>query len=184
MRDASREASCYRWLHIDGSPPPALRAVLAEQVFMDWAGFWRPDNGSDMQFYGLDATWFLDDFTPFGLTQQHRPTPVSGGIPLTSTFKLELCVGILYVSDTMIRRIYRPMINENYVTGTGELGGAGRLSMEQNEEFLLLGWDWINVQPSTGNWELIAFTRVQAELMTHNHRKVHVSLTELGALEG
>lgn len=183
-RDDPREASCYRWLHLAGTPPASVRASIPALVFQDWAGLWRPDTGSDTVFYGLDTTWFNDDLTPFGLTQQHRPTPVAGGIALTPTYKPELCAGIVYASQTMLRRIYRAHLPFIYVSTTGELNGAGRVSLNNAENLLLLGWDWVNVSRTSGTWELIAFAFVQPELMTHSHRKVHVPLTSTAILPG
>lgn len=179
-----REISNYRWFHINGVPTATQKVQITQSLYEDWAATWASSSASDLQYRRVHVTWFDEDLTPTTAETEYG-VPVGGTLfPLTQTFKQELCVGVVTTSPTMRRRIYRAGLPATFVTSTGELLEAGRQTWEDNDVFLALAWNFVNVSLARQVWEQVDTLFVQRELMTHNHRKVHVPLGSEDILPG
>jgi len=138
-----------------------------------------------MSYTGLRTDWYTDGLVPTTAYVEHVPTsPRHGTAPLSQTYKHELCVGIVTRSATYTRRIYRAALPADYLTSTGEIQTAALAFMSASDSVLHFGWHQVNVSIVRQDWESVLATTYQGELMTHNHRKVHVPFDAVGVIPG
>jgi len=167
------ECSNYRTFRTTVPLPLPHATIVA--LWQTWVSYWAAVSSFDCRFWGADADVYDDNVELQVQGHIHRPTvPIAGLIPLIGAVKPELCAGVVRVSDSMKRRLYQTGFPTEYVSDGQELTLIGDLALNQAEENIRIALDEVNVKWLAKVWEPVTSKYVQPELMTHNHRKVHV----------
>jgi len=177
------ECSNYRTFRTTVPLPLPHSTIIG--IWQTWVSYWAAVSSFDTRFWGADAEVYDDNVDLAAGGHIHRPVvPIAGLIPLIGPVKPELCAGVVRVSDHMRRRIYQTGFVREYVSEGQELTLIGDLALNQAEENIRIALDEVNVKWLDKVWEPVTSVYVQPELMTHNHRKVHVPFGLREELEG
>jgi len=180
-----RGVLCSNYRTFRTSLPTPLEYETIYALWFTWVGYTAAACSYQCKFMGATAQVYTDTVELVQKDIPVRPSsPIAGFIPLVGAIKPELCIGIVRVSPRLSSRIYVTGWPHEYATDQQELNLIGRGVWATVENSIRIALDEVLVSWKHQLWEPVANRYVQAELMTHNHRKVHVPMNLQESIEG
>jgi len=137
-----------------------------------------------VNMWGVECDWYTDTLDPLGVRTVHYDEVPFDGLWLGLALKRELCLGVVFRSATMRRRIYCSGLPVGSITATQEVDNIWWSVAASVIFYWVQFYPAVNVSLTEHRYEPLEGVLVQREIMTHNHRKVHVPFELAGEIPG